>query len=268
MRRLTGFSTLRPAFCIAVCALVSACAPARVALPTDAGTPLSDYAQILATATTACRSAHTMTAELSLSGRAGGDTLRGRVLAGFERPASMRLEGVAPFGAPAFILVARDGRATLLLPREHHVVRDATAEAILGALAGVALAPADLEAVLTGCVVPTPNATAGRLHADGWASIDLEGGATAYLRRAGDAWQIRAARRGDWRIDYPEWGGTFPATVRLQSEKPVAVDLTATLAQVEANIDLDPSAFAVAVPADATPLPIDVLRRSGPLQDH
>ena len=30
----------------------------------------------------------------------------------------MRLEGVAPFGPPAFILVARGGEATLLLPRD------------------------------------------------------------------------------------------------------------------------------------------------------
>jgi hypothetical protein len=30
----------------------------------------------------------------------------------------MRLEGVAPFGPPAFILVARGQNATLLLPRD------------------------------------------------------------------------------------------------------------------------------------------------------
>jgi len=42
-----------------------------------------------------------------MSGRAGRQKVRGRVVAGFARPASMRLEGVAPFGPPAFILVAR-----------------------------------------------------------------------------------------------------------------------------------------------------------------
>ena len=48
-------------------------------------------------------------AELGLAGRAGSQRLRGRVVAGFERPASMRLEGVAPFGPPAFTIWS-DGR--------------------------------------------------------------------------------------------------------------------------------------------------------------
>jgi hypothetical protein len=239
-----------------------------VALPTDAGSPFPDYTEVYTEVTTACRGVRTLTAELSLSGRAGGEKLRGRVIAGFERPASMRLEGVAPFGPPAFILVARAQSATLLLPRDRHVVRNASAEEILGALTGVSLAPGDLEAVLTGCLVSTAHVIAGRLHADGWASLDLEGGATMYLRRAGEAWQVRAGRRGRWRVEYPAWQGAFPATVRLQSDAPASVDLTAALAQVETNVDLDASAFTVTVPPDATPLSIEALRNAGPLQGN
>lgn len=267
MKLLNEFSNLRSAICIAACALMmAACAHAPTRLPADAGAPFPDYAQVLDHVTTACRGVRTLTAELSLSGRAGEDKLRGRVIAGFERPASMRLEGVAPFGPPAFILVARGNTATLLLPRDRHVVRNASAGEILGALTGVSLAPEDLQATLTGCVVATPMATGGRLHADGWASIDLDGGATMYLRRVNGAWQIRAARRGMWRIDYPAWQGSFPATVRLQSEMPAKVDLTAALSQVETNVDIEAAAFTVMVPADATPLSIEALRNSGPLQ--
>lgn len=214
-----------------------------------------------------CAGVRTMTAELGLAGRAGGRSLRGRAIAGFERPGSMRLEGVAPFGPPAFILAARAGAATLVLPRDNRVLRDAPAEDILGALTGVALAPADLQAILTGCVVASPGATGGRLHQNGWASIDLTDGATLFLEREDGAWEPRAARRPGWQIEYPTWQGGFPQTVRLRSLDPaVDVDLTATVSQRETNVPLEASAFAVAVSASALDLTLDELREAGPFR--
>jgi hypothetical protein len=215
-----------------------------------------------------------MTAELGLSGRAGRQKLRGRVIAGFARPASMRLEGVAPFGPPAFILAARDGTAVLLLPRDTpHVLRGAKPEEILGALTGVSLAPADLQAILTGCVMPTPRAVAGRLHTNGWASIDLMGGATLYLQPvpvgralSGPPWMIRAAKRAGWQIEYPAWANGFPQSVRLQSNQSASmVDLSASLSQVETNKDLEDAAFTVNVPPGAESITLDELRENGPL---
>ena len=211
----------------------------------------------------ACTSVRTVTAEIGMSGRAGRQKLRGRVVAGFARPASMRLEGVAPFGPPAFILVARGENATLLLPRdEPRVLRGAPPEDILGALTGGALAPADLQAILTGCVVPAPQPVDARRHANGWASIELFGGSTLYLQPAGqNGWVLRAAKRDGWQIEYPAWSGNFPQTVRLQSTQPnVNVDLTATLSQVETNKDLEEAAFAVTVPPGAAPITLDDLR--------
>lgn len=177
----------RAAFVVASLS-AAACGPKRLTLPTDAGMPLADLQAVHDGVSRACRGARTLTAELALSGHAGRTRLRGRVVAGFERPAAMRLEGVAPFGPPAFILVARGGDATLLLPREERVVTGASPEDVLGALTGVALAPADLQAILTGCVVPVPHPTAGRLHGNGWISIDLEGGATVFAVRQGQGW--------------------------------------------------------------------------------
>ena len=209
-----------------------------------------------------------MTAELALSGRAGRQKLRGRVIAGFARPASMRLEGVAPFGPPAFILASREGNAVLLLPRDTpHMLRGAKPEDILGALTGVSLGPADLEAILTGCVMPAPRATAGTRHANGWASIDLTGGATLYLQPAKPmGWVIRAATRAGWRIEYPAWANGFPQSVRLQSDQSAAmVDLTAGLSQIETNKDLEDAAFTVNIPAGAEPITLDELRENGPL---
>jgi hypothetical protein len=252
---------LHVAFCIAL----SACAARRLSLPTDPGAPLPDFAQVHAQIAQACVGVRSMTAELSLSGRAGAQNLRGRVLAGFERPDSMRLEGVAPFGAPVFILAARQGSATLLLPRDDRVVRNAPGEQILGALTGVALSPTDLQAVLTGCVTAQPRPLDGRLHANGWASIDLEGDATLFLERRQNAWTVRAARRAGWQIEYPAWQGSFPQTVRLQTDDG-RVDMAASLAQIETNVEIDPAAFAVTVPPDARALTVDELREAGPLR--
>jgi len=215
----------------------------------------------------ACTGVRTLTAEIGMSGRAGRQRLRGRVVAGFARPASMRLEGVAPFGAPAFILVARGENATLLLPRdEPRVLRGPKPEDILGALTGVALGPADLQAILTGCVVPAPQAIEARRHANGWASIDLAGGARLYLEPARGGWTLRAATRAGWQIEYPAWSADFPQSVRLQSSQPdVNVDLTAALSQIEINKDLEDAAFTVSVPPGADPITLDELRDSGPL---
>ena len=211
-----------------------------------------------------------MTAELGLSGRAGDQRLRGRIVAGFERPSAMRLEAVGPLGRRAFTLAARDGSATLLLEAgDPRILRNAPPDAILAALTGVNLSPADLQAILIGCVVPSPRATAGRVHANGMASIDLGPGAAIYLQRQGSQWVIRAARRDGWQIEYPAWAGRFPGTVRLESSSPdVRVDLTTTISQLETNGDIDPAAFRVEAPPGARTLTLEELRQSGPLSGN
>ena len=244
--------------------LVSGCAARRIAIPTDPGAVLPDYTQIHGQLSAACTGVRTMTAELGLSGRAGSQSLRGRVLAGFEQPNSMRLEGVAPFGAPVFILAARGAMATLLLPRDGRVVREQRASEILAALTGVRLAPEDLLAMLSGCVEPSPRATTGRRHANGWASIDLEN-ARLYLEPQQGGWVLRVARSFDWQFEYPAWQGTFPQTVRLRADDG-SVELTVTLSQVETNLPIDAAAFTVDVPPETRELTVAELRQAGPLR--
>jgi hypothetical protein len=211
----------------------------------------------------------TFTAELSLSGRAGADRVRGRVVAGFEAPASMRLEGIAPFGPPAFILVTGpaivDGNSVLVLPRDARVLRDTKASEVLGALIGVALGPADLQAILTGCVQSLPTAVGGRVYGNGWASIELDGGASLFLRQASDMWRVRAARLRGWQIEYGASQGEFPRSVTLRAQTPVVVNLTAAIAQIEANVPIVPAAFVVDA-ADASPITLEDLRDVGPLR--
>lgn len=253
-------------FAFSLLPFAAGCARRTIQLPSGAGTPLADYAALHAGVAHACTGVRTLTAELALSGRAGDQKLRGRALAGFQAPDAMRLEGLAPFGAPAFILVARGPEATLLLPRDDRVLRDASAEQILGALTGVSLAPADLQAILTGCVVPAPKAVGGAQHGAEWRSIELQGGATLFLRRAANTWQLRAASRGPWRIEYVESSGAFPRSVRLLRPEAPHVDMTAEISQLETNVPVDPAAFAVDVPRDALPISLEEIRDGGPLR--
>lgn len=259
---------LRP-FCIlnlACCLTAIACAPRRVALPTDTGTPFPDFATVHQQVSSSCRDVRTFEALLSLRGRVGEERLSGRARAGFERPSSMRLEGLAPLGQPVFILAAQSGTGVLLLPRNSRVVRGQPAEAILEALIGINLSPGDLQAILTGCVVPDPKPAGGRMHANGWASIDLQGGARIFLRRTGQ-WEVRAGRRDGWQLEYTTGQSRFPESVRLVSEsKTIQVDMIATIAQLEANVDLPASAFRVDVPSDAGPMTLEELREAGPLR--
>jgi hypothetical protein len=105
------------------------------------------------------------------------------------------------------------------------------------------------------------------VHGNGLASLDLDGGATLYLRRPAAAWLPAAARRDGWLIEYPAMGGLFPAAVRLRSEGgTVDVDLTATLSQIQTNHDLLAETFSVEIPATAAPLTLDELRDAGPLR--
>lgn len=265
----SGLSRVTLAVCVAASMTVAAaCGPKRITLPTDQGAPLADFQAVHDGVSRACRGARTLTAELGLSGHAGRTRLRGRVVAGFERPASMRLEGVAPFGPPAFILVARGGDATLLLPRDERVVTGASPEDVLGALTGVSLAPADLHAMLTGCVVADPKPRDGRVHANGWASIDLDGNAMLFLRRVNGSWQPQAATRPGWSVQYSMWQGDFPRSVMLRSmASAVDVELSASVGQLEANVPLDAAAFTVTVPPGTGRVTLAELRDSGPLRD-
>jgi hypothetical protein len=95
------------------------------------------------------------------------------------------------------------------------------------------------------------------------------GSATLYLQMRGNAWQLRAAKRPGWQIEYPAWSGSFPQSVRLQADDAaLMVDLTAVMSQVETNIDLDENAFSVSVPPDAEPITLEELRQNGPLGER
>jgi hypothetical protein len=244
----------------------ASCAPRLVALPSGPGAAFPDFSTAHAQATNACRDVRTMAATLAISGRAGRNRFRAKVDAGFEAPARVRLELPAP-GKPLFVFVASGDDATLLLPREARVLRNAPPAATLEALAGVPLGPEDLRTILTGCGFAAGQPTTGRAFDRGWVAVTI-GDATDWIQQIEGSWRIAAASRGPVEVRYADFAGGRPATVRLRTspaERDAAADLTIRLAQVDINDPLGAEVFRVDVPPDATPLTLDELRQAGPL---
>jgi hypothetical protein len=176
----------------------------------------------------------------------------------------VRLEGVAPFGAPLFILAARQEIATLLLPRDRRVLRGASVADVLERLTGLPLAADDLREALTGCIGAGESGQ-GRAWPGGWRGVNLTSGRTVLLRSHNGTPRVVAAEAGGWRADYDEWLNDLPRRVRLRSTDG-RVDLVARLQQLEVNTEIVPEAFAITVPDDTAPMTLDDLRSIAPLR--
>jgi hypothetical protein len=253
-----------------VVALAGAGCASRFVRPAGPGTPRSDFEQLFAEATAGCRAVRTFSAELALTGRAGGQRIRsGRVLAGLTVPDAVYLEAPAPFGPPAFVLGAQGDRGTLLMPRDRVAVADAPVRDLLDALTGLDLGPANLRALLTGCVVPEGRPRAGREYG-GLVAVDLDRTAVVWLRRQDDGWRIVAGEDAGLFVEYRAYSPSPAATpreLRVRTVSPTAadVDLQLTLSQVEMNVPLDPRTFLVRIPPQTELITVDELRRRAPL---
>lgn len=264
-------SGLRVLLICSAAALAAACGSTRLVLPGGPGVPYPEYERLFGSVVAECRRVRSVETMIRLSGRGGGAALRGRVRAGLAEPGSMRLEGLAPFGAPVFYLVASPGDATLWLTREARVVTGVPAPDLFASLTGVPFGPDDLRAVLTGCLVTDPRPIGGRSHGD-WVAVDLAGGAVAWLREIEGEHHLVAGTRDGLTIEYGEFRRRLPRLVRVLSDttsggagEPLT-DLTARLSQVSLNVALVPEAFSLAVPADVAPATLEELREASPLE--
>ena len=248
---------------------MAACAPKTLKLPEGPSSPIADPSTIAKDAFGHCSNVHSLTLEIGLSGKVGNTRLRGRLQAGFREPDAIRLEAVAPFGAPFFILAGSDDKATLLLARDDRVLADATPGAVIEALTGLNLAPADLRAWLVGCPAPIVEVKAARAFGDQWAAIDLAEGRVAWVQRT-DRWRLVALETDQLSTEFLDSAATQPQRVRIRHDVTAstpAVDARLAISQVETNVELPAAAFTVTVPGSAAPITLDELRSSGPLRD-
>jgi hypothetical protein len=250
--------------------ILSGCATSRINLSLGVGIPLRDFKGVFSSAIGPCRQVKTLELMFAISGRMGKESLRGRVRGAFEYPASLRLEGLAPFGSPGFILVAQPSAAVLLLPRERRIISDANAQELLGELAGVTLGPADFGALLTGCLFSDLHPRAARSYRNGWIGIDLEGGATIYLQMINDIPVITAGTRDGLIVEYRDYVRGLPRRIRMQSlgVGQATTDLTVVLSQVSINTDLHPDVFLIQTSQDYLPMSFNEFRATvGSLED-
>lgn len=257
---------------VALVIVTAACAPkVRVALPTGAGTPLTDLAGAEQAARASCRAPKAVTADLRLSGRIDGERVRGTLQVGLT-PDTMRLEGLAPFGAPVFVLAARPAQAVLLLPRESAVVHGQSAAELLDAIVGVSLSPGDLLAIVSGCGLAEWEVTGGAAFGDTWTRLDLDGDRRLWLRRSagGGPPAIVAAEDAHWRIEYTRAASGWPAVIRLVQRVSGAVRTDAAFAvdAPEAMDALPDGALDIDVPAGTRVVGVGDLKKRRELVDR
>ena len=255
--------------------VIGACAARMPPRPTGAATPDPTAAAGFEAATTSCRGLRSIEGELALSGRAGGERVRGRVLTGLEAGGAVRLEAPAPFGAPFFILAGKDEKATLVLPRERRVLKDTAVSAVLERLTGLMLGADDLRLIVSGCLVDRATPADGRQFPGGWQAVTIGPERVAYLRTVQGRPTLVAADYGPWHVDYSQHAGGFPRVVRVRSASAKAsadrageIDITARVEQLEVNTQINPRAWSVDVPSDADPMTLDELRSIAPLAER
>ena len=250
--------------------LQAGCASTRLTLPRGPGVPIADYQAVFEEAISTCRGVRTMQAVIAIDAQRGETHLRGDVLTALARPASLRLVGVAAFGAPGFVLVSDPESTTLVLPRDRRVVVGATVDELLHALAGLSLVAEDFRSVVTGCLVTTPRAVGGRVHEDGWVAVTMEDEAIVYIHTAEEPVVVAGTRPGMtvWYSDHVR-GLPRQVEIRTVDSAGFVTELTATLSQVSINIELNPEVFVAQMRDDYVPMTLDQFRGTrGPLESR
>jgi hypothetical protein len=246
--------------------LTASCGAPLMKLPAGPGAPAADAAEALTQATAACGGIRTLTAEVAASGKVSGQRFRATLLVGVAAPASARIEAVAPFGAPAFILAAHDDDTTLLLPRDGRVLEHGKSEDVLDAVAGVRLSAAELRGVLAGCTAADAVRPDGRALGPDWRVF----GQSLYLHRAGatQPWQLVAVHRGFGLVEYRDFVNGLPRSIHIVSRGGDDInagsffDLALALSQEDTNVALGPEVFRVEVPPTAKSISLDELQHA------
>jgi hypothetical protein len=172
-----------------------------------------------------------------------------------------------------FIFVARGNDATVLLQRDRRVLEHGRPDAVLEAMTGVSMTPAELRTTLTGCADEREAAADARSLGNGW--LMIAGPRRIYLRRGKptDPWRIVAVVAQDsagaeWRAEYSDFNRGLPRSIRLASTEQNRFNLKLALSQVETNVGLTDEAFRVSIPDATAPITLAELREAGPLADR
>lgn len=260
---------------IGLVALAVACGPTiAVRLPDPArGTRDARGFDTMAALASSCRDQVTATAEVGVSGRAAGHRVRGTLQIGLSRPDGVRIEAVAPFGAPIFVLASTgDDTTVLVLPREQAYVKGTSVAQVLDALIQVPLTPDDLASALLACPRPPADASSSRAFPGGEVAAVDASGVTVFARPAPEArvtgmWFGPSPTRAlPVALAFPPGGTAVSRTIDVAVGTPSApsAQLRLKVTGIERGVALGADAFAVAIPAGARAIGLDELRRLSP----
>ena len=246
------------------------CAARGFAPPAGPGPPDAALGDAYSAAMARCTGLRSITAEVALSGRVDGRKARGRLQIGLTRDGGVRVEAVAPFGAPMFTIAGRPDGGVLWLPRSKETVRATPAE-ILDALTGLSLSPSGLFEILTAC----PAEDDAVVKTERFGSPDLARatyrlGTMVWWRPGANPVRPIAAQREGATVEYGVFAGDRPQSLTLRAAPGTGgtprAELKLALAQVEANVALGPEAFTLDVPTGAHVLTLAELRQAGVLR--
>jgi hypothetical protein len=249
----------------------SGCAVKLYEPPSGPGQPFPEAPAVWRDVTTGCRDAQRFVVEIHVDGWAGEGDARQRLPnvpmhTALTRDDDMYLEVPAP-GKSYVQMAGRGGQSVFLLPREDRVLR-APARDIIDRLIGLRWGARDLLNVISGCVT-TPSGELKGTTFGKQASIELGGDARAYLRQQNGRWQLVAADRDGFRIEYREYAGTWPSLIRVSSVATTVTPLSLrfTISQHYVNTTLEENTFVLEVPSAFLPMSLDELRSVKPLRD-
>ena len=241
----------------------SACAAKRMTVPSGPRSAAPDAVAVWTDAAETCRAVRVYSSTVRVGGRVGGERIPAglSIASGFERSGRLRLEG-SFLGRLVFTLAGTPDRATLVLHREREFVIGRP-DRILGALFGAEVAPVDLLAILTGCV-SFDGAVTGASRVGDLVEITI-GPARVYLQRVQGRLRPRLAFTAGLQADFTAFDARWPTEIRLWTEAGAAVpaELRLRIDAVATNdFTLPEAAFTVEVPAGATEVDVEALRRA------
>ena len=245
------------------------CAPRPFQVPQDSGVRILDYEELLKEATQHCQRVKSLELLLAIKGKSGDSSIGGRVRAAIMKPSLLRLEGLAPYGSPSFVLISNRELAVLLLPRDRRAIVEATTADLLKSLTGLYLDQEDFLGLLTGCLVSEPKPKEARRYRGEMIGIELYDEARLYIQPSGEYPLIVAGILRDLSVQYTDYKRGLPRALRVQtaSAELIQTDFRATLSQLNVNVDIRKEAFSTVVPDSFSLMTLDEFHKlNGPLK--
>ena len=245
----------------------AACGRSMFVPPSTPGVPAPDAEQAWKQASSACRDARSYSALLRVSGRVGNERLWPvEIESAVTADQSIYLNAVAG-GQTVFVLAGTAGRASLWLRADQRVTTAATSD-ILDAIIGLSVSPAELLAILAGCVAR--DMAIVRAERQGQFLTISTKDASVYLTQQAGTWRTHAAVTPSFTIEFGGAPGPAPAEIWMWSAPNApraSLHLRASEVAINSTIPADVFTLPSAAKA-ATPLSLEELRASGPFRNR